>query len=397
MTQPPLAQQIVGVLEQVVGVGIREPLHEPTFAGNESRYVGECLAAGWVSSAGPYVASFERALAAFTGCDHVLAVSNGTAALHLSLLAAGVEPGDEVMMPALTFVATANAISYCGATPHFVDVGESTLGVDPEALEARLAEVARSGPRGCVNRLTGRPIRALLAVHGFGHPPRLEKLAEICARHELALVEDAAAALGSSYRGRHAGRFGIASALSFNGNKIVTTGGGGAVFFSDAAIAKRVRHLATTARREHAWESTHDAVAYNYRLPALNAALGLAQLEQLPDFVRAKRRLARMYREAFAPVAGGAIFVEPEGAQSNYWLNLLLLERRDRELRDEILRGSHERGIGTRPAWTLMHRLPMYRDCPRADLPICESLDDRLIALPSSPRIVARRGPAALP
>lgn len=387
-----LADAVVDVLPGIARPEALQALHEPTFAGNEARYLRACVEEGWVSSAGPAVAAFERELAEYTGVEHVTAVASGTAALHLCLWAAGVESGDEVLMPALTFVATANSAAYCGATPHFVDVDAATLGVDPARLEQHLGEIATLEPRGCVDRRSGRRIRALIAVHAFGHPPALDELARVCAIWRLALIEDAAEALGSRQRGRHAGSRGLASALSFNGNKIVTTGGGGAVLCGDGELAGRIRHVATTARLDHPWESTHDSVGFNYRLPALNAALGRAQLEQLSSFLRAKRRLAAAYREAFEPVAGASIFVEPEGAESNHWLNLLLLDRPDREVRDQILRRTHERGIATRPAWTLMHRLPMYRDCPRAPLPRSEEIEARLIALPSSSH-VARGSP----
>jgi perosamine synthetase len=360
-------------------------LHEPHFGGNEWTYVKECLDTGWVSSVGAYVDRFEKMLAETTGAQRAIAVVNGTAALHVALQLAGVEPGDEVLVPALTFVATANAVSYCGAVPHFVDSERRTLGLDPSKLADYLSKIADTGAKDCRNRLTGRRIRAVVPMHTFGCPVDLDPLAECCGQYGIAMVEDAAESLGSYYKGRHTGTLGRVGTLSFNGNKLVTTGGGGAVLVNDDELGKQAKHLTTTARQPHRWSFFHDQVGYNYRLPNLNAALGCAQLEQLAGFIEAKRALAGRYAEAFRDVAGAEIFVEPEFARSNYWLNVLLLDEEFSDQRDAVLEQTNQSGYLTRPAWTLMHKLPMYAGCPRMDLSVAESLERRLINLPSSP------------
>ena len=359
-------------------------LHEPTFAGKEWDYVKECLDTGWVSSAGKYVDRFETDLAAFTGAPHAIATVNGTAALHLSLLLAGVASGDEVLVPALTFVAPANAIAYCGAVPHFVDSEERTLGVDPAKLADYLADIAQPTPDGCRNRHTGRRLAALVCMHTFGHPVDLDPLVETCARYRIPLIEDAAESLGSTYKGRHTGNFGLLSALSFNGNKVITTGGGGAILTGDAGFAARAKHLSTTAKTPHRWAYIHDQSGYNYRLPNINAALGCAQLEQMPRFIEDKRRLAARYQEAFSTAPGVSVFTEQPFARSNYWLNVLLLDREHAPARDAVLEATNAAGIMTRPAWQLMQELPMYRDCPRMPLACAEDLQARIINIPSS-------------
>ena len=390
--RPSLLEDVVAAIEGVVGAARPVPLHAPTFEGREWEYVKDCLDTGWVSSAGQYVPQFERALCEYTGSPFAVAVVNGTAALQVALLLAGVVAGDEVLIPALTFIATANAVSYCGAVPHFVDSEEATLGADPDALAAHLAEVAEVRNGTCVNRRTGAAIRAFVPMHTFGHPVRLEALSALCERYHIALVEDAAESLGSTYRGRHAGTFGRLACLSFNGNKIVTTGGGGAILTSDPVLAQHARHLVTTARVAHAWSFIHDEVGYNYRLPNLNAALGCAQVESLPSFVERKRRVAERYLAAFADVRGARVVREPEGARSNYWLNAVLLDREMACHRDEVLAETNRRGIMTRPVWTLMHRLPMYASAPRADLSGAEDIERRLVNVPSSATIEPAHG-----
>jgi perosamine synthetase len=359
-------------------------LHEPRFAGEEWTYTRECLDTGWVSSAGKYVDRFERMLADYTGAAHAVATVNGTAALHLCLRLAGVEPGDEVLAPALTFVATANAIAYCHAVPHFVDSEERTLGIDAAKLAGHLSEIGEVKDGACRSRRTGRRIRAVVPMHTFGHPVDMEPLLEIASRYHLVVVEDAAESLGSRHRGRHSGNDGLLSAVSFNGNKIVTTGGGGALLTNDAELARQAKHLSTTAKLPHAWEYHHDQTGYNYRMPNLNAAVGCAQLEQLPSFIKAKRALAARYSDAFAGVSGIRFLTEPALAESNYWLNVLILDDADLAARDAILETTNKDRIMTRPAWNLMHRLPMYQDCPRMDLSAAENLERRLINIPSS-------------
>ncbi len=379
-------QQVLEAIRRVVGADAT--LHSPEFAGNEREYVLDTIDSGWVSSVGDYVDRFERTLAEIIGAESVVAAVNGTAALHIALLIGGVRPGDEVLTPALTFVATANAVTYCGAIPHFVDASEETLGIDPAALDAYLGEIGDRGPDGGLrNRRTGRPIRAVLPMHTFGHPVDLDPLIELCERHGITLVEDAAESIGSTYKGRHTGALGRIGAVSFNGNKTVTTGGGGAVISSDPELGRRAKHLTTQAKAPHRWEYIHDEIGFNYRLPNINAALGCAQLEQLDGFVSDKRRLAEAYLAAFEPLSGVRAFREPSFARSNYWLNAMLLDEPDMELRDEILTVTNDAGLMTRPVWRLMHRLPMYVDNPRMDLSVAESLEARLINMPSSARL----------
>ncbi len=368
------------------------PLHEPTFAGKEREYLRECIDTGWVSSLGSFVTRFERELEALTGAAHAVAVVNGTAALHLCVKLAGVAAGDEVLLPSLTFVATANAVSYCNAVPHFVDCDAATLGVDAAKLAHYLEKSADLRGDVCYNRATGRRIRALIVMHTFGNPAELDALTAVCRRFGLVMIEDAAEALGSTYRGRHAGNHGLVSALSFNGNKIVTTGGGGALLTSDADVGWRARHLSTTARLDLAGRFVHDDVGYNYRLPNLNAALGCAQLEQLADLLRSKQALAARYRAAFAAVSGARLYTPASHANSNNWLNTLIIERDDAGERDDLLGTLNAAGIQARPAWALMHHLPMYRDCPRMDLTEAESLERRIVNVPSSAHLASAAG-----
>ncbi|WP_245784026.1 LegC family aminotransferase [Alicyclobacillus macrosporangiidus] len=359
-------------------------LHEPDFDGSECVFIKECLDRRWVSSVGGFVERFEADLALYTGVKHVIATVNGTAALHICLLVAGVEPGDEVLVPALTFVATANAVSYCGGIPHLVDCSEETLGMDPTKLESYLQDVAEIRPDGCWNRMSGRRVKALVPIHTFGHPVDLDPLAELCRRYKLQLIEDAAEALGSFYKGRHTGNWGKLSALSFNGNKIVTTGGGGAILTNDDELARMARHLTTVAKLPHPWKFVHDQIGYNYRMPNLNAALGIAQLQRLPDLLRLKRELASAYHKAFDGAQGYRCFKEPPFARSNYWLNALILDESFADCFDELLERTNREGIMTRPFWTPLHQLEMYKHCPRMDLSVAESLAVRTVNLPSS-------------
>lgn len=378
-----LPEQIVAAIRAVVGPG-PVALHEPSFAGNEWRYLKECLDSTFVSSVGKFVDRFEADLAAFTGARHVVAVVNGTAALHIALKLAGVKADDEVLIPALTFVATANAVTYCGATPHFVDSSMPTMGMDAEKLRDYLAGHTEQRAGQCINRATGRVIRAMVPMHTFGHPVDLDRLLAVAHDFNLVLVEDAAESLGSYYGGQHTGTFGQMGTLSFNGNKTITTGGGGAILTNDAELARHAKHLTTTAKLPHVWEYRHDEVGYNYRLPNLNAALGCAQLEQLPAMLASKRRLFQHYQAAFASVAGVKLVPEPERCQSNYWLQTLLLDATVSSQRDAILRASNEAGCMTRPAWILMHQLMPFKDCPHMDLTNAESLSQCLINIPSS-------------
>ncbi len=378
-------QAIIGALNKVLGDAKRPiALHEPCFCGNEWIYVKDCLDSGWVSSVGKYVDKFEEMISQFTGVKRAVAVVNGTAALYVCLKLIGVGPGDEVLIPTLTFIATANAVVYCGAVPHFVDSEERTLGLDPNKVSDYLKDIAEIRSDSCVNRQTGHRIKAVIPMHTFGHPVDMDPLVELCHSYNLELIEDASESLGSSYKGKHTGNCGKVSAVSFNGNKTITTGGGGAILTNDEKLGQLAKHLTTTARVSHEWKIEHDHIGYNYRLPNVNAAIGCAQLEELPDFLNRKRKLAKKYTEAFSNTDGVQFFEEPEFAESNYWLNVLLLEPGLSTYLDELLESMHNSGIMTRPAWTLMHKLPMFQECPRMDLSISESLAKRIINLPSS-------------
>jgi len=359
-------------------------LHEPLFKGKEWEYVKECLDTGWVSSVGKFVDRFEKKLAEYTGAKRAVAVVNGTCALHLALKLVGIGPGDEVIVPTLTFVATANAVSYTGATPHFVDSEEKTLGIDPEKLEIYLTEISKIQDGTCYNKQTGKKIAAVVPMHVFGHPVDLDSLFEVCKNFKLLLIEDAAESLGSFYKGKHTGNWGKLSVLSFNGNKIITTGGGGAILTNNSSLADRAKHLSTTAKIPHKWEYNHNEIGYNYRLPNINAALGYAQMENLPNFLKEKRNLAKRYRSAFEYVKGIHFFIEPVHAQSNYWLNTILLEQGLEHEKDTVLQTLNDNGIQARPVWTLLHKLSMYKTCPKMDLTTSESLEARLINIPSS-------------
>ena len=383
-----LTEQVVAAIRAVVGTE-RVALHEPSFRGNEWLYLKECLDSTFVSSVGKFVDRFEAELVAFTGAGHAIAVGNGTMALHIALKLAGVKADDEVLIPALTFVATANAVAYCGASPHLVDSETRTLGVDAAKLREYLASQTEQRAGQCVNRATGRTIRALVPMHTFGHPVDLDGLMSLARDFNLALVEDAAESLGSCYQGRHTGTFGRVGTLSFNGNKIITTGGGGAILTNDAQLARHAKHLTTTAKMAHAWEYRHDEIGYNYRMPNLNAALGCAQLEQLPNMITAKRELFQRYRVALSPVKGARLVEEPEQCQSNYWLQALLLDPEQADQRDPILRATNDSGFMTRPVWTLMHELMPFKDCPRMDLGDAQSLSRRLINIPSSSSLLS--------
>jgi aminotransferase in exopolysaccharide biosynthesis len=385
------AAPIVAALRSVLGTG-PVALHEPHFAGNEWQYLKECLDSTYVSSVGRFVDRFEAELATYTGARHAVAVVNGTAALHVALRLAGVQSHDEVLVPALTFVATTNAISYCGAVPHFVDSEERTLGVDAHALRDYLNSAAERRGGACINRRTGRVIRALVPMHCFGHPVDIDALLAVGRDFALAVVEDAAESLGSLYHGTHTGCFGLLGTLSFNGNKTITTGGGGAIVTNDAGLARAAKHLTTTAKVPHRWEYRHDEIGYNYRLPNLNAALGCAQLEQLPGLLAAKRRLHQRYAQAFAEVAGAHLMSEPSGCRSNYWLQTLLVDENSGCDRDAVLAASNDAGFTARPVWALNHRLAPFSDSPRMPLAVAESLERRIVNIPSSAQLALEDG-----
>ncbi len=333
---------------------------------------------------GSFVNRLEQELASYTGIKHAVAVVNGSAALHAALLLSGVEAGDEVLIPSLTFIATANAVSYCGAVPHLADSSEHTLGLDPVKLEQYLKETADLRGGFCYNRNTGKRIKAIVPMHTLGHPVDLEPLAEICAHYRLEMIEDAAESLGSLYKGRHTGSWGSLAAISLNGNKIITAGGGGAILTNNEKLARQARHITTTAKLPHRWKFVHDQTGYNYRLPNLNAALAVAQLEQLPEMLNRKRALASAYEEAFRQAKGIRFFHEPSFASSNYWLNALLLDESHAIHLEALLEQTNQTDIMTRPLWTPLHQLPMLEHCPRMDLSTAESLARRIINIPSS-------------
>ena len=357
------------------------PLHAPVFGGREREYVAETIDSTFVSSVGTFVDRFETDMAAYTGSPRAVATVNGTAALHIALKLAGVETGDLVVTQPLTFVATCNAIAYCNAEPVFIDVDRRTLGLSPQALDGWLEEHARLDESGsCRTHLDNRIIRACVPMHTFGHPADLDGLRDVCQRWNLALVEDAAESLGSFYKGRHTGTFGLVGTLSFNGNKIITTGGGGMILAGEK-LASHAKHLTTTAKRSHPYEYVHDEVGYNYRLPNLNAALGCAQLEQLERFIASKRQLAAHYADQLKN-SELEFVTEPPKCRSNYWLNAVICQ--DRTLRDALLKATNEAGVMTRPIWALMNHLPMYGHCRKGPLTNAEWLEARVVNLPSS-------------
>ena len=357
------------------------PLHEPRFAGNEKKYLNECIDSTFVSSIGKFVDEFEEKIASYTGAKYAIATSNGTLALHMSLLLANVKQNDEVITQPLTFVATCNAISYCGAQPIFVDVDRDTMGLSPSALKYFLENHTTVKKQQCINNKTGKVIKACVPMHTFGHPCRIDEIKEICDKHYVFLIEDAAESVGSIYKGKHTGTFGQVGVMSFNGNKIITAGGGGCIVTNDKALAKKAKHLTTTAKVPHKWNFNHDMVGYNYRMPNLNAALLVAQLENLDNFISSKRKLANMYETFFN--SNNYVFVkEPMDSKSNYWLNAIILN--DKQQRDIFLNESNAQGVMTRPIWTLMSKLPMFKDSQSGDLTNSAWLEDRVVNIPSS-------------
>ena len=378
-----LALQTLDALRRVIGTNPQQ-LHEPSFEGNEWVYLKDCLDSSYVSSVGKYVDKFEKDLTTYTGAKYAVAVVNGTAALHIALKLSEVSQDDEVLIPALTFVATANSVTYCNAVPHFVDIEEKTLGIDANKLRQYLTDVTVQKSGQCVNKKTGRIVRALVPMHTFGHPSDLEGLIGICDEFNLNMVEDAAEAIGSYYKGQHVGTFGLFGTLSFNGNKTITTGGGGAILTNNENLAKKAKHLTTTAKISHKWEFRHDDIGFNYRMPNINAALGCAQLEQLDSRLISKRNLFRLYSAVFAQVSGIKIFQEPENCKSNYWLQTLILEENESGNLKKILEATNESQIMTRPSWVLLNELKSFLDCPSMDLVVSKSLSSRIINIPSS-------------
>jgi dTDP-4-amino-4,6-dideoxygalactose transaminase len=384
-----LVDDVITAIQGVVGF---DPvsLHEPSFDGNELEYLKDCIDSTYVSSVGKYVDKFETDITRYTGAKFAISVVNGTAALHIALKLADVKPGDEVLLPALTFVATANAVTYCGAIPHFADSEDSTLGIDALKLREYLTNATSQESGKCINKNTGRVIRALIPMHTFGHPSDVDGLLSIANDFNIVLIEDAAESLGSFYGGRHTGTFGLLGTLSFNGNKTITTGGGGAILTNDEGLARRAKHVTTTAKLPHAWDFRHDEIGYNYRMPNINAALGCAQLEQLPSKLKAKRELFLRYQNAFKDLKGVKLFSEPMNCQSNYWLQTLLLDEFESKFRDNILSATNNSHIVTRPIWVSMNELEQFKYSPSMDLTNAKLLSQRIINIPSSPSLVLR-------
>ena len=381
------SSRIIAAIRSVVGPG-PVALHEPSFSGKELAYLTECIETTHVATKGRFIEQFESQLSSYTGSRFVVAVSSGTAALHLSLLLAGVREDDEVLIPDLTFVATANAVSYCGALPHLMDCEERHLGLDTVKLKQYLTQNTEQRSGVCVNRNTERVIRAIVPMHTFGHPVDMEPLMQLAHDFRINLVEDAAEGVGSFYQGKHVGSFGVLGALSFNGNKILTTGGGGAILTDDKELSERARHLIRVARVSHSWSFDHDAVGYNYRLPNLNAALGCAQMEKIENFLVNKRRLFLSYKKTFHDSPELKMIAEPPKAKSNYWLQTMLLNEEVANERDALLEAANNEGYQVRPAWRPMSELPFLGKCPRMTDLRSTTLAARIVNLPSSPGII---------
>jgi len=356
-------------------------LHNPYLIGNEKKYLNECIDSTFVSSVGRFVTLFEEKIANYTGAKKAVVCVNGTSALHMAMMLVGVERNDEVITQALTFIATCNAISYIGAHPVFIDVDRDTMGLSPVAVEKWLSHNAEMRAGICFNKTTGRRIKACVPMHTFGHPVHLDELVAVCEKYNIELVEDAAESLGSFYKGKHTGTFGKVGAISFNGNKTITTGGGGALLFNDEKLAKQAKHLTTQAKVSHKWEFIHDAIGYNYRMPNVNAAIGCAQIEKIEHILSNKRETSTSYLNFFEGQKDIEFFKEPKDCQSNYWLNVILLK--DKNAQQEFLQFSNDHGVMTRPVWQLMNKLPMFSDCQTDELENTKWFEDRVVNIPS--------------
>lgn len=388
-------QDILSVIRSVLGPADQPiPLHEPTFGAEEKARVSACIESGWASSAGGDNLRFEQMLAEYCGVPHAVVCMNGTAALHIALHLAGVMPGDEVLVPAITFIATANAVVYNQAVPHFVEVSQSDFGIDVAKLRSYLNEIAERRNSGIFNRRTGRRLAAIVPVHCFGYVGDIEGLVALAEEFGLPLVEDAAESLGTTYNGRAMGTFGKLAVLSFNGNKIITTGSGGAILTADKRLADEARHLTTTAKMPHAWRYVHDKLGYNYRLPSLNAALGVAQMGRLPVLLAKKRKLHAAYRSAFAALPQVGFLHERPGSEANHWLNTILLPEGAEHLRDPLLQAAHDAGYLMRPVWDILSEQAHLRNAPVMPSPVAQSIAARAVNLPSSPLLADRIGGA---
>ena len=390
MTVVPESIELIEALHDVLGMQVRRPiaLHEPEITAEEERLVGECLKSGWVSSVGSYVAQFESELCSFTKAKYAVAMASGTSALQLALYAMGVARGDEVIVPALSFVATANAVAHCGAVPHFVDSTESDLGIDAQRLRQHLSAIAQRRDGATFNKLTGQRVRAIVPVHVLGLAANISEIIAVADEFGLLVVEDAAEAVGTTIGSRHAGSVAVAGMLSFNGNKIITTGNGGAILTDNEALAQRLRHISSTAKQVHAWRFEHDEVGWNYRLPNLNAALGCAQLRRVTSLLERKRRLHERYRARLANSNSMRLLTERSGTTSNYWLNAVRISGLSLEAREQVLGECHAQGYLCRPMWSLLSNLPMYQSSPRSNLEIATMIEHETLCLPSGPRLV---------
>ena len=398
-------ERIIAFIKELYGNQEFTPLAVPVFAGNEKKYLNECIDTTFVSSVGNFVDRFENDMAAYTGAKRAVVCVSGTNALHMSLLLVGVKQDDEVLTQALTFIATCNALSYIGAHPVFLDVDRSTMGLSPDAIKewlqknaevrknTRINELDKShdfayqeDEYACYNKNTGRRIKACVPMHTFGHPVRIEEIAALCKEWHIELVEDAAESIGSKYKGKHTGTFGKVGAISFNGNKTITTGGGGMMLFNDEEFGAYAKHITTQAKIPHRWEFRHDHIGFNYRMPNINAALGCAQLEHLDEYIADKRATSAAYADYFKNKDGIEFFTEPENAFSNYWLNVVILPDHEKQL--GFLQETNDSGVMTRPIWELMNRLPMFDHCQHDDLKNTIWFADRVVNIPSSVRCI---------
>ena len=380
-------EKITDFIHQLFGTEETVPLHTPLFIGNEKKYLEECIDTTFVSSVGKFVDRFEADMAAYTGAKKAVVCVSGTNALHMALMLVGVERDDEVLTQALTFIATCNAVSYIGAHPVFIDVDRDTLGLSPRAVKDWLVKNAELRNGACYNKRTGRRVKACVPMHTFGHPVKIDELLTVCDEWHIELVEDAAESIGSLYKGRHTGTFGKVGAISFNGNKTITTGGGGMLLFQDEELGKLAKHLTTQAKVPHRWAFVHDHIGYNYRMPNINAALGCAQLENIERYVENKRETAAIYADFFKDIPDITFFTEPEDCRSNYWLNVVMLK--DKTAQQEFLEYTNDHGVMTRPVWELMNRLEMFKHCETDGLENTRWLADRIVNIPSSVRLKA--------
>jgi perosamine synthetase len=383
------ANLIVKLIKKVIGRG-RHQLHEPLFSNKELKYLTNTIKQNFVSTAGKYVNKFEEKVKLYTKAKFAIAVVNGTQAIYISLKVSGVKENEEVLVPALTFIGTANAVSYLGAKPHFIDSHINNFGIDCVKLEKYLKSTTRFKGSRCVNKQTGNIISAIIPVHVFGHPCNIQSVIKIAKKYNLKVIEDAAEALGSFHKKRHLGTFGDLGCFSFNGNKIITTGGGGMVVTNNKKLAEKVKHLTTTAKTKHKWEYIHDEIGYNFRMPNLNAALGLAQMEKLPIFLKAKKSLFKKYNEIFKKLNGISLYKQPKDSDSNYWLQTLVLNKEHVKLKDKILKESHKKSIYTRPVWKLISELKPYKKSQKMNLSGAKEIYNRTINIPSSQSIILK-------